>query len=82
MTDSNCAARIVIQFSAPVSHPYVDTWPTLSLVLSLPSHYLSDQKPTGIWDSEDSLVIIFAEHKCSKWDHVDSHIIFKELNGN
>ena len=81
LTDSNCAARIVIHFSAPVSHPYVDTWPRLSLVLSLSPQYLNDQKPTGIWYGEDTLMITFAEHNCSSWNHIDSHIIFNALNG-
>ena len=82
LTNSNCAAHIVIHFSVPVSHPPLDTWPRLSLVLSLSPQYLSNQKPMGIWDSEDTLMIIFAEHNCSEWNHIDSQITFNTLNGN
>ena len=81
LTDDNCAAYIVIHFSAPVSHPYVDIWPRLSLVLSLSPRYLSNQQPTGTWDGQDILIISFPEHNCSKWNYNNSHIIFKQSNG-
>lgn len=80
LTDDNCAAYIVIHFSAPVSHPYVDIWPRLSLVLSLSPRYLSNQQPTGTWDGQDILIISFPEHNCSKWNYNNSHIIFKQSN--
>ena len=81
LTDQNCAARIIIQFSAPVSHPYVDMWPRLSLVLSFSPQYLNAQRPIGIWDSQDVLIISFSEHHCSKWNYIDTQITFNQLNG-
>ena len=80
LTDKKCAAYIVMSFSAAVSHPYVDLWPRLAIVLSLSPQYLNDQQPNGIWDG-DTLIITFPEHNCSEWNYNDSSVTFKQSNG-
>lgn len=83
LTDEKCAAYIIIYFSVPVSHPYVDMWPRLSLVLSLAPQYLNDLQPTAVWDDQNTLIIAFPDHNCSEWNYNDSsHVIFKPSNGN
>ena len=82
LTDQNCADCIIINFSASVTHPYMDMWPRLSLVLSFSPDYLNNQKPIGIWNSQNVLIVNFSEHNCSKWNYIDSQITFKQLNGN
>ena len=81
LTDDNCASHIMVQFSAPVTRPYVDIWPRLSLLLSLYPQYLTDLKPDAIWDGTDILIIAFPKHNCSEWNYNESYITFKQSDG-
>ena len=71
----------MVQFSAPVTRPYVDICPRLSLLLSLYPQYLTDLKPDAIWDGTDILIIAFPNHNCSEWNYNESYITFKQSDG-